>query len=193
MKTSLLVCTLLALLVTGGASAQEPEKTINTVEEAKEAMCKDDLCQRDLRILLKLKDGKSYDKTFDVFPPVVQDIGLMVAAGQKLNIEAEVSGDTLINFKVVKEVVDPKKTIVVSFTQEDDGGMMLSVSNPFERTLKFNMAIMPIDKEALYKTSSCPILAGGRVFEMWPEPIFQILLTNPKLLDDKDQTMVCIY
>ncbi|MGH8104749.1 MAG: hypothetical protein ACREO2_00360, partial [Arenimonas sp.] len=106
---------------------------------------------------------------------------------------AEVSGDTLINFKVVKEVVDPKKTIVVSFTQEDDGGMMLSVSNPFERTLKFNMAIMPIDKEALYKTSSCPILAGGRVFEMWPEPIFQILLTNPKLLDDKDQTMVCIY
>lgn len=193
MKALFFLCATFCMLLSFNASADDGLENVDDAEKAEKEMCKENLCQKNLRIQLKLKDGKTFDKTFDVFPPVIQSIGLIIVAGQDVNIEAEVSGDTLINFKVVETVVDPKKTLVVSFKQEAGIGMMLTVKNPFDRTLKFNMAIMPMDKDGLFKTSSCPIIAGGSIFEMWPEPIFQILLTNPKFHDAKDEKMACVY
>lgn len=197
MRVFIFVLTIFALAVSFNASANaeaaKANAKIDTEEEAKAAMCKANLCQKDLHIQLKLKDGSTYDKTFDLFSPVVQSIGLIFAAGQDVNIEADISGDSLINYKVVKTITAPEKTIVVAFKQEKDGGMTLTVSNPFKRRLKFNMAIMPMGEDGLFKTSSCPIIAGGSIYEMWPEPIFQIVLTNPKFLDEKTDNMVCEY
>lgn len=193
MKALALIITSLGMLLSFHASAQDGFVDVDDTQKAKQEMCKENLCQKNLRVHLKLKDGKEYDRTFDVFPPVVQSIGLIFVAGQEINIEADVSGDTLVNYKVVDKITQPKKTITVSFKQEKDIGMMLVVKNPFEKTLKFNMAIMPMDKDGLFKTSSCPIIAGGSIYEMWPEPIFQILLTNPKFLDAKDENMACVY
>ena len=47
------------------------------------------------------------------------------------------------------------------------------------------MGMMPLDTDGLYKTSSCPVIAGGGAFEMWPYPIFQLVLGNARLLDAK--------
>jgi hypothetical protein len=62
--------------------------------------------------------------------------------------------------------------------------MNLVVRNPFKRHIKISMGMMPLDRTDLVTTSSCPVVAGGSDFEMWPYPIFQIWLGEMRLFDD---------
>ncbi|RYG35993.1 MAG: hypothetical protein EON93_05745 [Burkholderiales bacterium] len=140
-------------------------------------MCEETPCQRDLRVILRGKEGGTFDRTFKVFPPTAMGSGFIVVAGQTVHVEAEVVGDKLANYKAVTAVVHPERTITAEFKQQADGGMLLTVDNPFPKALKFRMGIMPLDKESLYATSSCPIEAGLKNFESWPYPIFQVVLT----------------
>ena len=152
-------------------------------EDTEREMCEHTVCQRNIHVVLKQKDGKTYDQTFGVFPGVVQGMGITVVAGQTVHVEADVSGDRLVNLKAADTVVHADKTITATLTQDQNGGMMLSLTNPFARPLKFDMGMMPLDTDGLYKTSSCPVIAGGGSFEMWPYPIFQLVLGNARLLD----------
>ncbi len=142
--------------------------------KAEQEMCATSACQRNIRVALKQKEGKLYDQTFAVMPATVQDFGVTVIAGQTINVEADLTNGQLENIRSVAEITHPEKTIVLKLSQMDNGGMMLSVSNPFPAILKFNMGIMPLESDRLLKTSSCPVLK--RSFEMWPYPVFQVVL-----------------
>lgn len=170
--------------------AQEPTPAQKQAE-LEQRMCAETECQRGLRIILKQKDGKTYDQTFAVFPAIVQGIGVTVAAGQTIHVEAGIDGDRLVDYRAVERVTNPKATITATFEQMEDGGMMLSLHNPFDKALKFNMGIMPLDAEDLYKTSSCPVVAGGSSYELWPYPIFQLVLGNGRLLEPGN-TVACV-
>jgi hypothetical protein len=154
-------------------------------------MCKHTLCQHDLRVTLKTKDGGTYDHTFDVFPGTVQPFGLAIVAGQTVNLEADVTGDTLSNFRVVDAVKHPATTLTAHLEQSPKGDMVLSLNNPFGRPLKFDMAIMPLDNPQLLPTSSCPVKAGLKSFEMWPGPLFQVVLTKPRFVGTTGKALSC--
>jgi hypothetical protein len=64
--------------------------------------------------------------------------------------------------------------------------MVLTISNPYRKPLKFNMGVMRLDQERLLKTSSCPIGPGMKAFESWPYPIFQVVLGRGRLLREDD-------
>lgn len=169
------------------ANAEEPASSSPEQAALEAKMCSETKCQRNLRVTLRQKDGKSYDQTFKVFPGIVQGIGLTIVAGQTIYVEAEVSGHRLINFTAVDTIKKPEKTITAKLEQMDHGGMMLQVTNPFQKSLKFNMGVMPLNSNGLHKTSSCPIIPGGSAYEMWPYPIFQLVLSNAHLLGPKDE------
>ncbi|NVJ51345.1 MAG: hypothetical protein HWE13_01945 [Gammaproteobacteria bacterium] len=152
-------------------------------------MCQEHDCQYNVRVVLKTAQDELYDQTFSAMA-VVQDNGAMVVAGQTLYFEADVDGDRLTNFKRVESVTAPEKTIIAKLRQMKDGAMMLTLTNPFGRALRINMGIMPLNKETLYATSSCPVIAGGRSFELWPYPIFQVWLGDMTLLNN-DADMSC--
>ncbi len=154
-------------------------------------MCKHTLCQRNLRVTLRQRDGSTFDRTYEVFPGTVQPFGLAIVAGQTLLIEADVAGDKLTHFRVVAAMAHPDRTLRISLEQSGDGGMLLKLDNPFSRTLKFDMGMMPLEQPRLLKTSSCPILPGTTSFESWPRPLFQVVLANARLIDVKDGHSVC--
>jgi hypothetical protein len=154
-------------------------------------MCKHTLCQHDLRVTLKTKDGGTYDHTFDVFPGTVQPFGLAIVAGQTVNLEADVTGDTVSNFRVVDKVTHPAKTLTAHLEQGAKGEMVLSLSNPFDRPLKFDMGIMPLDNPQVLPTSSCPVKAGMKSFEMWPDALFQVVLTKPRFVGTTGKALNC--
>ena len=110
-------------------------------------------------------------------------MGITVAAGHTVHVEADVSSDRLVNPKVVDAVVRPDRTITAALPQGKDGGMMPSRANPFPRPLKFDMGMMPLGTDGLHKASSCPVIAGGDSLETWPCPIYQLVLGNARLLD----------
>ena len=151
-----------------------------------EQMCKVTACQRNLHVTLKQKDGVIFDRSYDVFPAIVQDTGILVVAGQTVYVEAEVDGDKLVNLHAVETMTHPERTITAHLEQSADGGMMLSLKNPFKAALKFRMGMMPLASDDLYSTSSCPVVAEGGSFEMWPFPIFQVLLGEGHLLSKSD-------
>jgi hypothetical protein len=127
--------------------------------------CKTALCRKNLTIKLKQDDGKYYERTFELLPPAVQGEMIYIYAGEIIFIEADFNADKPVNFKQVLENTNPDKTIVFDLKQSTDIGdglgMMLTVSNPFSKPLHYKMGMMPLDKEDLYKTSSCPVIAGG--------------------------------
>jgi hypothetical protein len=180
----ILIASLIAL-VPVHLLAQEPPA--DEQQRLARKMCAETKCQRNLRITMKGKDGQVFDQTFEAFPAVVQPFGFMVVSGQTVHIEADIVGGRLTNLVAVEAVVNPDKTITAKLEQVDGKGMVLTVNNPFDKALKFNMGIMPLDGEKLYKTSSCPVVAGGAAFEMWPYPIFQVALGNGRLLEKSDR------
>jgi hypothetical protein len=181
---------LLGLLVDAHAGEQTSGEEV-VGQAAKEEMCRRTICQHNLHVTLRKKDGSKFDKTFDVLPGAVQPSGLAILAGQTLYIEADRVDDKLVNFRVVAAVTHPEKTLVAAFQQSDDGGMLLKVSNPFSQALKFDMGMMPLDRPRLRKTSSCPVVAGGSSFEMWAEPLFQVTLANARFVDLKNGNVAC--
>ena len=151
-------------------------------------MCAASKCQRDVRVTLRREDGTVYEGYFKVFPATVQGMGIVVMAGQTVHVEADLAGDRLVNMVAVDVVARPEKTITAKFEQNEQGGMLLTIDNPFSKTLKFNMGIMPLKSERLVKTTSCPVRAGLKLFEHWPYPIFQVVLGNARLLEKGDTT-----
>lgn len=172
------------LAVQVAAAGQVPEDAA-AVEAAKKEMCEKTICQHNLHVVLKQKDGSTYDHTFDIYPGIVQPFGLAVVAGQTIYVEADEAGDGLANLRTVPSVSHPEKTLTIKLEQTPGGGMILTTSNPFKRALKFKMGMMPLEKPELYNTSSCPVRGGMQTFEQWPYPLFQVVLGQPKFIEAK--------
>ncbi|GAB3790181.1 hypothetical protein [Dyella agri] len=180
------------LMTAGAAGAGEQASSVGSAQRNNVGeMCKVTICQHNLHVVLKQKDGTVFDRTFDVMPGAVEPHWLVIIAGQTLNIEADRVGSGLTNFKVVDSVQHPEKTLTLSLEQTADGTMLLKLSNPYNQPLKFDMGMMRLDDERLLKTSSCPVMAGGSSFETWQEPIFQVVLANARFLDKGSAGSVC--
>lgn len=178
-------------MVMGGAVAGESTPLVQGSKASTDEVCRNTLCQHDVRVVLKGRDGAVFDRTFDVLPGVVQPRWLTIVAGQSLHIEADRLDDSLTNFRVVDAVAHPEKTLDLTLAQSDDGNMLLTLHNPFGQALKFDMGMMPLTSERVLKTSSCPVIAGGTGFETWPYPIFQIVLANPRFIDPDKGNVRC--
>ena len=168
-----------AMMNSSMLSAQVVRESDPEYKVLQERMCAETACQRNLRVILKKKDGTLYDRTYEVFNAVVQGLGITVVAGQTVYVEADIENGRLINLKSVDTISASEKTLTAEFEQSEDGGMTLKVSNPFDQTIKFDMVISPLDSEELYRTSSCPI--NKSAYEMWPEPIFLVILGNGRV------------
>lgn len=191
----LLMIGFMAGLVCGApALAQDTQAGANTGAAELTQACALTKCQRDVHVVLRQRDGKPFDKTFPLLPAAVQEMGIVIVAGQTLYIEAEVLGNRLVKMLAVDQIRTPERTITAKLEQEKgkDGLMILTLTNPFGRALKFNMDMMRLDAEGLVRTSSCPVAAGKVLYESWLEPIFQLRLSNPRLLD-ADNKMECLY
>jgi hypothetical protein len=159
---------------------------------ADQKMCATVGCQHDVHTQLKRKDGSTYEHNYPVYPPIVQPIGLTIVVGQTIYVEGDIIDGKLTNLVAVDKMRDPARTIVATFTQQDDIGMILQTKNPFTQTIKFDMGIVPLDGDALVKTSSCPVMGTLQSFEMWPYPIVQVLLANGRVVASDDHGgMVC--
>lgn len=182
----------LALLPAWPALAGEPVQTDAQRAAMEAKMCAETKCQRNVHVVLRKEDGTLYDRTFGAAQATVHDNAFFIFAGQTIYIEADVADDDrLVNLVAVDAITAPKKTITAKLEQVDGKGMMLVVTNPFPKTLKFNMGMMPLMSDGLRRTSSCPVIPGGSIFESWPFPILQLIIANGRFLAPSD-TQNCV-
>ncbi|WPD21478.1 MAG: hypothetical protein SD837_14870 [Candidatus Electrothrix scaldis] len=181
---------LIFFFLTLPAFAVSPDQPDNTPSKSLEEYCQTAPCRKNHSFKLKLEDGTFYEHTSDLDPPAVQPAFILIFPGEKLFIEATEGKDAPQDFKHVPENIHPERTLVFKFTQTEDEklspGMFLNVHNPFARDLRYRLAITPLGKEGLFKTSSCPVLAGKQVFEHWPYPLFQVAVADIHFLKQGD-------
>ena len=84
--------------------------------------------------------------------------------------------------KVVKENKNPAKTIELEFSQDVSGrqnkGMMLEVSNPFDKILFYDAMMNVVGKKGWFKTSIIPVRPKLKSLELWPQVIITLVLNN---------------
>jgi len=133
------------------------------------------------RLVKLIVDKDHYTEINYPARPVVVDGLINMIPGEEIFIEAEVSGDKLVNLKWVDTVKNPDRTIKLSFSQSDDKEspmMMLNITNPFDRDLVYEAGIQVYGRQKFSKTSALPIAAKLGAYEMWPDTITRILLKN---------------
>lgn len=99
---------------------------------------------------------------------------------EKLNVEVEIKNDTIYSMKVVDKIVEPKRTIQIEFLQnvkdKKPEGMMLKVTNPFDRKLNYNAIMYIVGHNKWLSTSIIPILPNLVNYETWNDVIITLVL-----------------
>lgn len=117
---------------------------------------------------------------------------ITILADEKVYIEAVIKDNSFVSLQRVESTVDPNITLTLNFTKLEGGnGMVLSVKNPFDSSIKYNLDMVDF-KGDLHQTSSCPVLPKLSVFETWPHPIPELRISNIHFMAESD-SHVCIY
>lgn len=178
-----------AALVGGCATTPQGPGGLAAAPASVEEVCANAQCGYGIHIELTQEDGSRFSQTFDAMP-IVQEAGVSVYAGQTVLFEADQVDGRLSNLRLVQHVTNPERTISSRLEQDEKGHMILVTKNPFDKHLRIRMGIMPLAIDRLVRTSSCPVIAGGASYEMWPYPIFQVFLGDIRLMSE-NEPMVC--
>jgi len=124
--------------------------------------------------------------------PNVGSTVLSIFAGEQAYVEVAVQNKMIVGIQKVRNVIDPKSTMNFKFMKDESRKIMtLSVENPLTSPVKYHIDMVDY-RGGLHNTSSCPVLAGKSVFEIWSHPIPEIRITNFHFASEAEET-ICIY
>lgn len=131
-------------------------------------------------------DGVNYyEQEIKSGPYFVYKNILQIYPSEKINIEVELKNDTISSMKVVKENLDPKKTIEIEFSQTAKDGksemMILKLKNPFNRKLEYKAKMYIVGQNKWMNTSIIPVQPNLIGYETWTDVIITLALDNWKL------------
>jgi hypothetical protein len=131
---------------------------------------------------LFVNDSTFYQAHMDATFYVIKERTIQIFPGEKIYVEADLSGDILVNLRVVPEIKNKEKTITISFLQEHDGNnhvmMKLNLVNPFPQNLLYSARINLMKQKRWVGTSVEPVMPKIMSLEMWPDIITTIVLYN---------------
>jgi hypothetical protein len=181
---ALVVLAFLTLLPIPGRAADAPAKP-SMADFTK--FCETAPCRRNVEFTLKKRDGSDFAYRTPLAPPVVQPGYITVYPGETLYFEAEEGSGGALELRLVSAITHPEKTFVMSLAQKsavgDGTGMTFEITNPFKRRVRYHLELMPLEKEIVIKSSTCPIFEGLTNYEFWPYPIFQVLIEKVRFMD----------
>ena len=106
---------------------------------------------------------------------VSPDKTIQLYAGETVYIEVEQENGDIKSMTAVKEIINPAKTITISFTQSikenEHESMMLKVINPFEKNLVYKAKIFLFQEKKWVNTDVFPIQPRLSGLETWPDII----------------------
>jgi hypothetical protein len=138
---------------------------------------------RDTFTLILPIDGVSYyEQEVERSPYFFEGNILQIYPGESLLVEVTLKGDEIALMQVVKENINPERTIQLEFTQKTKDNksefMMLKVSNPFDKKLNYQAMMFSVGATEWKKTSIIPVQPGLSSFESWKEVIVSLVLSE---------------
>lgn len=158
------------------------------ISEEFRRFCEEHACRGRTEIDLLEEDGRTFHLELERAQPVVQGGMVSIYAGETIRLRAREQDGVVVDLAVAAESETP--TIELRLEQlrsgENPSSMMLTVKHGFARTLKYRLGMMLLSDERVRGTSSCPVPVAVPSFELWPHPIFQLVLTDLRLVEDGD-------
>jgi hypothetical protein len=149
----------------------------------KEELCPNNDCRGPITIKLIKEDGSVFEQKNEYLYPIIQSMGITILPGENINITGTFKDNKLVNIRLLKDSDKESPLLTFSFWQERKDMMVLKVVNNSNHDIKYHLAMMPLTEENLFKTSSCPVLAGKMVYESWPHAIYQLLIPEIFIID----------
>jgi hypothetical protein len=163
----------LALAQTGKPKADQQRETICSKAPCRPAQ------------ILKLKISETEVAEFDIPEgPYVSDGRINVLSGEEINVEFDDGADGPTNPRYVEKVTAPEKTVTFNLSLRDKE-TILTVKNPFAKTILYDCLIRRYKAERMQKATVTPVQSGGISFEHWPSPITQVLISNIRYVSSK--------
>jgi hypothetical protein len=136
---------------------------------------------------LYVNDSQFYNAPMGETNYIINDSIIQIFPGEKLFVEAEIINNKLTNFKVVNEIKDKSKTLVIDFQQTTKGKvheqMILTIDNPFDRQLQYKAMMNLMKNKKWVSTSVYPVMPRLKSIEMWPDLITSLALVGFELKD----------
>jgi hypothetical protein len=161
------------------ASQQKPQ----SADEAREEICKKVICREPKTVNLKLDNKKIVSFDFPKTPYVAEGY-VNILMGEKVYVEFDEAAGKLTNAQYVKQIKSAEKTVTFELSQTENG-TVLSVKNPFSKDIIYDCLIQNYKTAKLQNTSIIPVGSKLLSFEMWAEPIPQVVISNVRFVADK--------
>jgi len=134
------------------------------------------------KLIVAVDKKNFYEEDLKATPFVLPDKTVQLYPGETVYIEVEQENGVIKSMKAVKEILDPAKTLTISFTQIAEKKihqqMMLKVTNPFKQQLVYNASIFLMNQKKWAVTDVYPVEAGLSAYETWPDIITSIGLSQ---------------
>lgn len=131
-------------------------------------------------------DGEQYfEQKVASSPYFVKEKTLQIYPGEKIFIEFEIEKKEIVSMKVVKENLNPEKTIEVELIQtvkdRKSEMIMLKIVNPFKKDLEYKAMMFIVGHDKWINTNVLPVKSKLTSYETWTDVIITLVLTDWKL------------
>ena len=131
-------------------------------------------------------DGEQfYEQKVEKSPYFVKENVLQLYSGEKLFIEVEIKKKEIISMKVVKENLNPEKTIEIELSQNvkdrKNVSMMLKIVNPFKKDLEYKAMMFIVGHNQWINTNVLSVKSKLTGYETWSDVIITLVLSEWKL------------
>lgn len=145
----------------------------------------ENLYRQEFVLKLPVNGEQFYEQKVVKSPYFVKDKILQIYPGEKLFIEIEKTKNSIDSMKVVKENINPNKTITVELTQivkdRKSESMILKVENPFDKDLEYKAMMYIVGHDKWIQTNVLPVKSKLIGFETWNDVIITLVLSDWKL------------
>ncbi len=149
-------------------------------------ICAQATCRPATTVKIRLDGDRILELTFPKAPYYYKGL-LNILPGETLYLEADMVGGEMKSLHPVTSVKNKANTIIVKFEQlhdpKLDRHMLLTVTNPFSKPLRYQADILRAQQDHPEVTSVCPVGPGQQSFEHWPEPLARVLIKDVRLVE----------
>lgn len=142
-----------------------------------------ELINREAYLLkLPIDNDQFYKQHIKETPYFVHKDILQIYTGEKVFIEIDYQNDKIRSMRVVKENLNPHKTVEIELTQKLDGKVhknsILKLKNPFDKDLEYKAVMAIFGVKKWINTNVYPVKSKLSAYEMWPDPIITLVLKD---------------
>jgi hypothetical protein len=185
--TAMTLATLLTVAVDTPAQTDLPTSPADLA-----AYCQRQPCRKDAVVQVRLPDGRVQEERSTLYRPAVTRGSVSIPLGEELRVVPDFDDLDFQGWRAA-ERRESARTPVLTFkmTQStSDGSVSIGISNSGREPVKLRLSIRSAGAAAGEYTSSCPVPAGGTVYEYWSQPVVEVIVNEAALLSD-DAALLC--